>query len=186
MVLTESASEPGDGDRIMVLLGTPAPIRRLDLLLPQGRGAGVLAALDAAARDLAQTGGSSGWQIGARAISPRLGTLTVLAPVPVPVGATLPADRLILDTAAGPGRLRLLLGGLLVERPASLQMLFDAGTPAPALFLDGARHPAQAAIDAAGRTLLEATLPRGGVTTPTVLGLAGPGDLRPLAVEIGA
>jgi hypothetical protein len=92
----------------------------------------------------------------------------------------LAADRLIRD-AGTPGRLRLLLGTL-PPRPLALRLRFAAEV-APALFLDGARLSAQAATDHGGRITQAATIHPG--PAPTVLGLAGPGELLPEAVEIG-
>ena len=181
MVLARAAPAALPGaERIMLLLGMPAPVERLDLLLPEGRSAAILPALAAAARALAEAGGA-GWQHGARTISPRLATLTLLAGTPFAEAVTLPAGRLILD-AEGGALLRLLLG-CLPPRPWTLRILLSAGAPVPALFLDGARHEARATTDAEGRAVLEARITPAG-SAPTVLGLA-PAPALPLAVEIG-
>jgi hypothetical protein len=204
MVLARDAAPP-TAARVMLLLGAGGTVERLDLLLPDGGGgrsaAALLPALEAAARGLAEAaGGAPGWEFGARAISPRLAALTLLAPDPLVDPAVLPAEALILDAEggrdegggggpAGP-RLRLLLG-VLPPRPLRLRLLLrDAGRAPPVLFLDGIRHASRTEVGPAGGMLLEARIaPRVGAL-PTVLGLAlpagagaAPGVAR---LEIGA
>ncbi|WP_135466269.1 hypothetical protein [Crenalkalicoccus roseus] len=170
LVLARAAPE-GGWARIILLAGAPAPFERLDLLLTEEeRLPALLAALEAAARAL-------GAECGTRRVSPRLATLTLLAGA-VEARAALEGEALIADAAAE-GRLRLLLG-CLPPRPLGLRVILAPGGPLPALFLDGAPHPAEAA----GEGVLEARLPPGGVR-PAVLGLAGATTPRVRRVEIG-
>jgi hypothetical protein len=169
LVLVRAAPE-GSWARIMLLAGAPAPFERLDLLLAEEeRLPALLAALEAAARDL-------GAECGARQISPRLATLTLLAGA-AKTEAVLEGEALIADDAAE-GRLRLLLG-CLPPRPLGVRVSLASG-PLPALFLDGAPYPAEAA----GEGMLEARLPPGGARA-VVLGLAGTATPRVRRVEIG-
>ena len=174
MVLARGGPAPAGCDQVMLLLGAPAPVERLALLLPEGRGAALLAALEAAAGVLARPG----WQAGARAISPRLGTFTLLAPA-LPAAIALAPEEMPRDEV-GPGRLRLLLG-CLPPRPWRLRARFAPGTPPPRLLLDGVHQAARHQADAGG-LLLEASFTPA-ADAPLVLGLAG--QAVPLALEIG-
>ncbi len=165
------AREAGAGERVMLLLGAPAPVEPWDLRLPAGRADAVLPGLAAAARDLAGAAG----QWGVRPISPRLAALTLLAaggPAPC---ARLPADRLVLEEAAG-GQRRIILGRL-PARPVRLRLLLPPGAAPAALLLDGRRAEGRFHPDP---PRLEVPLDPG--PWPVVLGLAG--GAAPEAVEI--
>lgn len=167
MALARDAPEPPSGAiRVLLLLGAPAPIERLDWWLPEG---------EAAEQALAAIAGASlaGAQRGLRRLSPRLAALTLLAAA-APSPLALPADRIPRDAGIA-GQHRLLLGRL-PPRPHRLRL---RGAGEAALFLDGARIAARAPAEGA---VLEAMFHPG--PAPTVLGLAG--GQPPEAIEIGA
>jgi hypothetical protein len=187
--------------RIILLLGSAAHIRGWNLLPPPDRVAPLFEALRAAAAALAE----DGWQLGGRMLSPRVASLTLLAPEPAGFAPalSLPAEMLAHDgpLPAAAGRLPLgirlrLLLGLLPARPWTLRLWLQAGAPgldlhppgqgdaepasaASALFLDGLRLPVRILPGPAGATWLEAAIhpapDRHAILGLALAPMAGPG-----------
>jgi hypothetical protein len=145
---TGEAALPEGIGRIMLVAGRDDAPERHDLLLPEGRLAGILDRLRAAAAALA----GPGWQQGGRSLSPRQASLLLLVPRPGHVpdlllpAAALPHD---LPEPGGPEGLPLegvrqmrLLPGALPPMRWRLRLNFAGAEPGPAaLFLDGLRLP---------------------------------------------
>lgn len=159
MVLTRSAVP--DLPRIMLLLGDGGAVAQRDLLLPEDRLPGVLDALS----DAAQAMAAEGWEVGQRAISPRLAALALFTPPMPPPPLVLEAPALILQSEAEGRRLRVLLG---VLPPRSWRVRLQVEGAVRVLLQDGAM------LDVAAEgPLVEALLrPQ---AAPTVLGLGGEG-----------
>lgn len=164
---------PGDGPPAQLIALAEAPrstVARAMLLVPPGAPGGGLARL--ALRDAAGRG---------RDLLGPAETLTGLPPPrlePAPPVARLAGAGLIM-TAPATGQVRLLLG-VLPGVPLRLGLRLD-GQQAPALFVDGVRHPAEARADSAGFTLHALFRPG---AAATILGLARTEPIEVLSLTL--